>query len=139
VRADLTRPVGERVVSVKVGDEPLDPAKTYSLVTNDFLARGGDGYESMTKANMLVDPQEASLIANHVMEYIKKKGVVAQDRRPRDHRPRASPRNRRGSNALTEQAKNPLLASSAGRMAALPALRIKAERKVRAPRKHGAG
>jgi hypothetical protein len=26
---------------------------------------------------MLVDPQEASLIANHVMEYIKEKGTVA--------------------------------------------------------------
>ncbi len=77
VRADLTRPVGERVVSVMVGNEPLDPAKTYSLVTNDFLARGGDGYESLTKAKMLVDPQEASLIANHVMEYIKEKGTVA--------------------------------------------------------------
>ena len=77
VRADLTRPVGERVVSVMVGNEPLDPDKTYSLATNDFLARGGDGYASLTKAKMLVDAQEASLIANHVMEYIKEKGTVA--------------------------------------------------------------
>ncbi len=77
VRADLTRPVGERVVSVMVGNEPLDPAKTYSLATNDFLAHGGDGYESLTRAKMLVDPQEASLIANHVMEYIEEKGTVA--------------------------------------------------------------
>lgn len=77
VRADLTRPRGERVVSVMVGAKPLDRAETYSLATNDFLARGGDGYESLTKAKMLVDPQEASLIANHVMEYIKAKGTVA--------------------------------------------------------------
>lgn len=60
-----------------VGNEPLDPAKTYSLATNDFLAHGGDGYESLTRAKMLVDPQEASLIANHVMEYIEEKGTVA--------------------------------------------------------------
>jgi hypothetical protein len=30
--------------SVKVGDAPLDPARTYSLATNDFMARGGDDY-----------------------------------------------------------------------------------------------
>ncbi|MBO8163805.1 MAG: 5'-nucleotidase C-terminal domain-containing protein [Brevibacillus sp.] len=42
-------PVGERVVEVKVGGEPLDPNKTYKVATNDFLASGGDGYESLKK------------------------------------------------------------------------------------------
>ena len=44
VEADVSRPPGSRVTSVKVGDAPLDPARTYSLATNDFMARGGDDY-----------------------------------------------------------------------------------------------
>ena len=39
IEADASRPLGSRVLSVKVGDAPLDPAKTYSLTTNDFVAR----------------------------------------------------------------------------------------------------
>jgi 5'-nucleotidase/UDP-sugar diphosphatase len=44
-----TKPAGERVVEVKVGGQPLDPKKTYKVATNDFLAAGGDGYESLKK------------------------------------------------------------------------------------------
>lgn len=46
---DRSKPVGSRVVSVEVKDGeaygPLDPAKTYSLVTNNYMRNGGDGYE----------------------------------------------------------------------------------------------
>ncbi len=34
-----------KIGEVKVGGELIDPAKTYTLATNDFLASGGDGYE----------------------------------------------------------------------------------------------
>ncbi len=34
-----------KIGEVKVGGEPIDPAKEYTLATNDFLASGGDGYE----------------------------------------------------------------------------------------------
>ncbi|WP_301171160.1 bifunctional metallophosphatase/5'-nucleotidase [Brevibacillus nitrificans] len=44
-----TKPAGERVIEVKVGDKPLDLAKTYKVATIDFLAAGGDGYESFKK------------------------------------------------------------------------------------------
>ncbi|MGN7468417.1 bifunctional metallophosphatase/5'-nucleotidase [Brevibacillus sp. SAFN-007a] len=44
-----TKPVGERVLEVKVGDKPLDLTKTYKVATIDFLAAGGDGYESFKK------------------------------------------------------------------------------------------
>lgn len=46
---DRSKPVGSRVVSVEVKDGeaygPLDPAKTYSLVTNNYMRNGGDGYD----------------------------------------------------------------------------------------------
>lgn len=47
--ADAARPVGHRVVSaeVRAADgswRPLEPGRAYSVATNDFLRRGGDGY-----------------------------------------------------------------------------------------------
>ena len=42
VTYDLKKPVGERVVKADVGGEPLGPDKVYTVVTNDFLAAGGD-------------------------------------------------------------------------------------------------
>ncbi|WP_043610650.1 bifunctional UDP-sugar hydrolase/5'-nucleotidase [Ensifer sp. ZNC0028] len=46
---DKSKPVGSRVVSVEVKEGeayvPLDPAKTYSLVTNNYMRNGGDGYD----------------------------------------------------------------------------------------------
>lgn len=51
---DITRSPGSRVVSAEVFLEgswrPLDPKATYRLVTNSFLARGGDGYEMFREA-----------------------------------------------------------------------------------------
>ncbi|WP_024984482.1 bifunctional metallophosphatase/5'-nucleotidase [Brevibacillus borstelensis] len=44
-----SKPAGQRVVEVKVGGQPLDLKKTYKVATNDFLATGGDGYESFNK------------------------------------------------------------------------------------------
>jgi 5'-nucleotidase / UDP-sugar diphosphatase len=48
---DLTKPIGSRLISVTVRDKasglfvPLNPTKLYRVVTNDFMRRGGDGYD----------------------------------------------------------------------------------------------
>ncbi|MFP2907776.1 bifunctional metallophosphatase/5'-nucleotidase [Pyxidicoccus sp. 3LFB2] len=44
---DPSRPVGDRVVDVKVGGKPLDAEATYRLATLSFLANGKDGYEML--------------------------------------------------------------------------------------------
>ncbi|HQF31691.1 MAG TPA: 5'-nucleotidase, partial [Hyphomicrobiales bacterium] len=77
VKADLTRPAGERVVAVEIAGSPLDPAREYLLATNDFLARGGDGYTALKKATIRIGDVNAKLIANHVMSYIRGKETVA--------------------------------------------------------------
>jgi 2',3'-cyclic-nucleotide 2'-phosphodiesterase (5'-nucleotidase family) len=77
VRADLSRPVGERVVAVAVNGRPLDDAARYKLATNDFLAKGGDGYSALGRATVLVGPTEAELVANEVIAYIAEKKTVS--------------------------------------------------------------
>ncbi|MGG0644972.1 5'-nucleotidase C-terminal domain-containing protein [Sporosarcina gallistercoris] len=51
---DSTKKTGERVLDVLVleGDKyvPIEAEKTYYIATNDFTARGGDGYDVFKKA-----------------------------------------------------------------------------------------
>lgn len=41
---DASKPAGSRVSGVTVGGKPLDPKKSYTLVTTSFVAGGGDQY-----------------------------------------------------------------------------------------------
>ena len=41
---DTTRPLGSRVSALALNGTPIDPAATYRVTTNDFLANGGDGF-----------------------------------------------------------------------------------------------
>jgi len=79
VTADLDRPAGERVVEIVIGGAPLDPAKTYVVATNDFMARGGDGYDALTKGKQLINAIDATLMASQVIDYIAAKGTVAPE------------------------------------------------------------
>jgi 2',3'-cyclic-nucleotide 2'-phosphodiesterase (5'-nucleotidase family) len=43
-----TLPVGDRVSGIKLNNVDIDPAATYRVTTNDFLANGGDGFTQLT-------------------------------------------------------------------------------------------
>ena len=77
VEVDLAAPAGERVRSAMIGAEALDPAKTYTLATNDFMAGGGDGYAVFKGAKNLVDAVDAQLMASQVIDYIAEKRTVS--------------------------------------------------------------
>jgi 2',3'-cyclic-nucleotide 2'-phosphodiesterase (5'-nucleotidase family) len=77
IRADVTRPAGDRVVSVSVNGKPLDAAATYTLATNDFLARGGDGYEALKQTRQLVGATDAKLLAELIMARLGAQDEVA--------------------------------------------------------------
>ncbi|MGI8917699.1 MAG: bifunctional metallophosphatase/5'-nucleotidase, partial [Pyrinomonadaceae bacterium] len=55
---DTARPAGSRVVEVKVNGVPLDETKKYTLATADFLAEGGDGYEILKSARVLIGKEQ---------------------------------------------------------------------------------
>jgi 2',3'-cyclic-nucleotide 2'-phosphodiesterase (5'-nucleotidase family) len=74
--ADLNLPAGHRIESVKVGDAALDENKTYKIATNDFMARGGDGYTAFRDAKQLNRDYDGPLVTNEVMAYLRKLGTV---------------------------------------------------------------
>ena len=76
VEADKSKPAGSRVISVTVGDKPLDLKATYKLATNDYMLDGGDGFTSLKGGKVIVDARGGKLIANDVMVLVKKLGEV---------------------------------------------------------------
>ena len=47
------------------------------MATNDYLAKGGDGYSVFKKGKVIIDASGATLMASMVMDYIKAKGTVS--------------------------------------------------------------
>ncbi|MGV3633023.1 MAG: bifunctional metallophosphatase/5'-nucleotidase [Pseudorhodoplanes sp.] len=69
---DPSRPVGQRLVSVEADGKPLEDTKIYRLATNDFMARGGDGYEAFNNVTEIIAPHDGPLMINEVIEYLEK-------------------------------------------------------------------
>jgi 5'-nucleotidase len=67
---DLSKPAGQRIVSMTLDGQPIDPAKTYRVTVNNFLASGGDGYSVLAQgtdafdAGLDLDALEAWLATN---------------------------------------------------------------------------
>ncbi|MFJ2608034.1 bifunctional metallophosphatase/5'-nucleotidase [Streptomyces sp. NPDC087425] len=66
---DLTRTGGDRVVtdSVRLGGAAIDPAATYRVATNSFLAGGGDGFPTLgLGTNDLVGDDDLTALAQYL-------------------------------------------------------------------------
>ena len=74
---DPRRPAGARVVAVRRKGAPLDPDRTYTLATNDFMARGGDGYEVFAEKTLLIESRAGTLMATQVIDHITAREVIA--------------------------------------------------------------
>lgn len=46
---DPARPVGDRIVAASLDGKPIEPAAAYRVVTNSFMASGGDNYSLLTQ------------------------------------------------------------------------------------------
>jgi 5'-nucleotidase / UDP-sugar diphosphatase len=76
VEYEPSRAPGGRIRSVTIGGAPLDPKRTYRVATNDFLARGSDGYNVFEAATPLLPPDDSPLLATEVMAYLQGLGTV---------------------------------------------------------------
>jgi 2',3'-cyclic-nucleotide 2'-phosphodiesterase (5'-nucleotidase family) len=76
LEADVKRPPGERITAMTVGGAPLDESRIYTVATNDFIARGGDGYATLRDARRILADEDSPLLANQIMDYLKRLGAV---------------------------------------------------------------
>ena len=67
---DPSAEVGNRVSDVAVGGEPIDPAATYGVVSNNYVRNGGDGYAMFTDAANAYDfgPDLADVTAEYLAQ-----------------------------------------------------------------------
>ena len=69
---DPTKPVGNKVSDIYVGDEKLDDNKIYTLAVDDFLLAGGDGYDMLKNQKIIGNYNSCEEI---VADYINKVGM----------------------------------------------------------------
>ena len=85
---DRSAPTRQRVVAMTLNGQPIDPAKTYRVTVNNFLANGGDGFSTLARARFVADG-EVDLDA---LEAFIAKGVeVSAAARVIDRHPRKIP------------------------------------------------
>lgn len=69
-----------RVQNVMVGDQPIDPAKTYTLASHDYLIKNaGDGYTMFQDNTLLQDAimLDNQVLINYITDYLG--GVIGAD------------------------------------------------------------
>lgn len=82
---DLSRPQGQRIVSMALNDVPIDQAANYRVAVNSFLAGGGDGFTVLTQGRDFVD---AGLDLDALEAWLRPGREVPSLERTRDLSPR---------------------------------------------------
>jgi 5'-nucleotidase len=77
--ADMRQPEGQRVLSIDILDgmgnwAPLDPARTYRVVTNSYLATGGDGLDILKSAASSYDT--GFVDAQSFIDYVRQQSML---------------------------------------------------------------
>lgn len=76
VKYDSTKEAGQRVTEITINGQNLDMNKNYTVVTNDFMAIGGDGYEMFKGQKKLA---EYELISEIFENAIKKSSTITPE------------------------------------------------------------
>jgi 5'-nucleotidase len=77
MRVNPGAPAGSRVSDVRVGGQPLDPEKTYTVALSDYTLAGGDDYSMFAKQPVLIGPQAGDLIVTALEQYLTGKREIA--------------------------------------------------------------
>ncbi|OPG99131.1 hypothetical protein B2I21_06700 [Chryseobacterium mucoviscidosis] len=78
--ADFNKPVAERVTGLTLEDgTPIDPAKTYTAVVNNFMAAGGDNYKVLVDAkSSLAGPIDLDVFYQYIVDTYKGGAIQAK-------------------------------------------------------------
>jgi len=71
---DKAKPIGSRILSVMIGEEPLDSLRSYKVVTNSYLAAGFGEYGIFQKGTDIEDSYLP--LRDIIAEYIQKHSPV---------------------------------------------------------------
>ncbi|MGB7220095.1 MAG: bifunctional UDP-sugar hydrolase/5'-nucleotidase [Vicinamibacterales bacterium] len=74
---DPRGPPGDRVRDVRVGGQPLDLGRTYSVAIPDYLLKGGDNYTVFAGQRVLVTPEAGRLMLDALEKYVSARGTIA--------------------------------------------------------------
>ena len=72
---DKSKPAGQRIVNIVLDGKPIDPARTYRVTVNNFLASGGDNFTVLAKGT---NPVDGGLDLDATEAYLKTNPPVPQ-------------------------------------------------------------
>jgi 5'-nucleotidase / UDP-sugar diphosphatase len=72
----LVREAGSRVTAMRVGGASLDENRIYRVAVLDYLAGGGDDYTMFRNARRITPDNDAPLMINEVVQYLRGLGTV---------------------------------------------------------------
>jgi len=70
---DMRRPVGQRLIELRIGGQLVDDQKVYRVAITSFIAEGGDEYYTLMKAQPV---EKGPLLSDIVMDYFRQHHVV---------------------------------------------------------------
>ena len=82
---DLSRPRGQRIVAMTLNGRKIEPATSYGVTVNNFLASGGDGFTVLTEGRVVAD---AGLDLDALEAWLKRGRAVPKLGRTRNLTPR---------------------------------------------------
>ena len=85
---DATRPVGDRITGIWLSGVAIDPAATYRVVANSFLAAGGDNFFELAKGTNKADTGKIDLQSQ--VDYLAAFKTVSPDYAQRSYGIRAT-------------------------------------------------
>jgi len=68
---DWSRPPGSRLLAARVGGRPVDPDRLYRVALPNHLLLGGDGFEMLRAAEVVIGPAAAAIDAEVMAAYLE--------------------------------------------------------------------
>jgi 2',3'-cyclic-nucleotide 2'-phosphodiesterase (5'-nucleotidase family) len=67
---DTAAPANNRVRDVRVGGQPLDADKVYTVALPDYVLKGGDDYTMFAGRKVLISPEDGDLMLGIIERYV---------------------------------------------------------------------
>ncbi|MEO3747189.1 ExeM/NucH family extracellular endonuclease [Plantactinospora sp. B5E13] len=103
---DPAAPQGSRITSMKLGGTPIDPAATYRVTVNSFLASGGDNFATLAVKKDPVTTGDNDLTM--LVDYFAKNSPVTADPAPRSEVGQGEPEGPECTTTITGRHSRPL-------------------------------